>query len=183
MLITATAVGAPAWTWVDQDGHRHYSDRPVPGAERIDLPSSQTYTRTRSQTADAAPTGPTPAESSQVPSAAQAYTAFNILSPTHEQTLWNIGAILPVQVELEPALQDQHRLDAILDGERIEIGARNGQFTVPDVFRGLHRLQAVIVDTAGQEVLRSREITIMVQQTSIANSNNPNAASLNNANR
>jgi hypothetical protein len=92
----------------------------------------------------------------------------------HQQTLWNVGAALPMEVSLTPPLQAPHRLDAILDGQRVEIGARGDTFTVPDVFRGMHTLQAVVVNEAGQEVLRSRVITVMVQQTSILNPNNPN---------
>lgn len=174
MLVSAAAAAAPAWTWLDENGQRHYSDRPVAGAQQIELAESQTFSRRQPAAASSAPTPAGAAE--ETPAAAQPYTAFNIMSPAHEQTLWNIGGSLPMQVELQPPLQAPHRLDAIVDGERIEIGSRSDQLTVPDVFRGMHTLQAVVVDASGQEVLRSRAITIMVQQTSILNPNNPNSA-------
>ena len=99
---------------------------------------------------------------------------FNVVSPGQQETLWNIQGNLNVQVELSPALQSGHRLDAYLDGERIVLGATGSQFTLSNVFRGLHTLQAVIVDQSGEEVLRSLAVTFMVQQTSIQNPNNPN---------
>ena len=42
-LLTAAALAAPAWTWVDEQGRRHYSDRPVEGATQIELSESQTF--------------------------------------------------------------------------------------------------------------------------------------------
>jgi hypothetical protein len=172
--LAATAVlAAPAWTWLDENGQRHFSDRPVPGATRIDLPDSPggvTVGAGAVQRAEA-----TTVEPEQAPAEPVRYTTFNILNPAHQDTLWNIGGNLSVTVQLEPELQPGHRLDAYLDGERIEVGATGSQLTIPNVFRGLHEIQAVVVDmNTGEDVLRSLAITVMVQQTSLLNPNNPN---------
>jgi len=101
------------------------------------------------------------------------YTRFDIVSPINEQTLWNIGGNLPLQVRLEPALQAGHLLDAVLDGQRMGLAALGSEVTIPNVYRGLHTLQAVVVDSVtGNEVLRSLSVTIMVQQTSVRNPSN-----------
>ena len=39
-LLAASTALAQAYRWVDDDGITHYSDRPVPGAERVILPNS-----------------------------------------------------------------------------------------------------------------------------------------------
>jgi hypothetical protein len=173
-LSSAAASAAPAWTWVDADGRRHFSDRPVPGATLIELPDggpSAPATRTTASTTTRIPQPP-----AEAPAPAVGYTRFDVLSPSNEQTLWNIGGTLSMQVAVEPALQPSHVLDVIMDGERVELGARGAQLTIPEVYRGLHTLQAVIVDSvSGSEILRSQPVTIMVQQTSILNPNNPNA--------
>ena len=44
MLIALSASAAELWRWKDADGVVHYSDRPVPGAERIDVRSNQKST-------------------------------------------------------------------------------------------------------------------------------------------
>jgi Domain of unknown function (DUF4124) len=183
LLTAATAVSAPAWTWVDENGRRHFSDRPVPGATQIELRETQSFgNATPPPAAQAGSSSAAPAESS--PEATVPYRVFNITSPVHQQTLWNIGGNLSMTVDLQPALQGPHRLDAILDGQLVEIDSRSPELTVPDVFRGMHTLQAVVVDEAGNEVLRSRAITIMVQQSSILNPNNPNRpGNSNNASR
>jgi hypothetical protein len=168
MLYAAALAAEPAWTWVDEKGQRHFSDRPVAGAQQIELEGAQGFSSTPLRVEARAPSAATatPAAPSDV-----GYTAFNIVSPAHQETLWNIGANLPVQLEIAPALQAGHRLDVFLDGERVIIGSTSPQFTVPNVFRGLHRVQAVIMDASGREVLRSLEITIMVQQTSVQTPN------------
>jgi len=170
VLFVTPLSAAPAWTWVDNDGQVHYSDRPVPGARQIDLPGAQGFPAPQraappvSQSAGTEPRRP-----------ASGYRTFNIVSPATEATLWNIGGNLSVQIALEPGLQTGHFVDLFLDGQRLNLNARSTAFTVPDVFRGLHVLQAIVIDSGGSEVLRSLASTFMVQQTSIQNPNSPQA--------
>ena len=105
---------------------------------------------------------------------ADAYTAFNVLSPSQQETLWNIGGNLNVRLQLAPGLRPGHHLGVFLDGALLDLNVTGLQFVVPNVFRGVHTLQAVVLDGDGEEVLRSLAVTFMVQQTSILNPNNPN---------
>jgi hypothetical protein len=93
--------------------------------------------------------------------------------PSQQETLWNIGANLNVQVVLEPGLQPGHRLDVFIDGQRKNLDTTSTQLAVPDVFRGIHSVQAVVIDVRGAEVLRSLATTFMVQQASVQNPNSP----------
>jgi hypothetical protein len=170
VLFVTPLSAAPAWTWVDNDGQVHYSDRPVPGARQINLPGAQGFSAPQqaapapSQTAAAAPLRP-----------AASYRTFNIVSPAQEATLWNIGGNLAVQIALDPALQTGHLIDLVLDGQRLDLNSRSTEFTLTDVFRGVHVLQAMVIDSSGSELLRSLTTTFMVQQTSIQNPNSPQA--------
>ena len=101
------------------------------------------------------------------------YRAINISSPTEQQTLWNIGTMLNVQIEMDPPLSAAHRVDLILDGQRRNLNTASLQVTLPDVFRGAHTLQAVVVDATGAEVMRSPTRNFFVQQNSIQNPNSP----------
>jgi hypothetical protein len=168
-LLVTTANAAPAWTWVDDNGQVHFSDRPVPGARQIELAGAQGFGApaarpAQTTTASTQPTQATPQAT---------YRAINIASPTEQQTLWNIGAQLNVQVELDPPLMTGHRVDLIFDGQRRNLNAGSTQMTVPDVFRGAHTLQAVVIDAAGAEVARSPTRNFFVQQNSIQNPNSP----------
>jgi len=166
-LLTTAASGQTAYTWVDENGQTHYSDRPFPGADLVELDTAQGY--------EAPQTAPSPAAAAQEPAdPADFYTALNVLQPAHEQTLWNIEGVLDVTLEVAPALQAGHRLGLYLDGMLTDIPAMDRQLQLTEVYRGQHTLQAVIVDAQGTEILRSVPVTFMVQQTSLLNPNNPN---------
>jgi hypothetical protein len=163
-LIGTTASGAPAWTWVDANGQTHFSDRPVEGARQVELSGAQGF----------APTAP--ARTAPSTNAAQSPAALyqvDIVSPAEQETLWNIGTQLNVQVRIQPPLQPGHRYDLAFDGQRLNLNTMNLRTTVPNVFRGSHTLQLVVIDSAGAELLRSASRTFFVQQTS---TQNPNSA-------
>ena len=161
-VLGSAASAAPAWTWVDADGTRHYSDRPEPGAERVELTGAQGFgATTRGPRTRAAGDG------AGVPGAP--YQAIEVVSPAEQETLWNIGTNLPVQVRFEPALQPGHRYDLLYDGQRRNVNTAAARVTLPDVFRGEHTLQVVVIDSAGTEVMRSPARVFFVQQTSVQN--------------
>ena len=170
MLLSTASLAVPVWTWVDENGQQHFSDRPIPGARRVELVGAPTISLLRRAAAPAPPSAP---NGVAAPTQAPPYTTFAVASPAEQQTLWNIEGRLDVLVELTPALRPGHRLDAYLDGRPITLDRAGLQFTVAEVYRGLHTLQAVIVNERGEEVLRSQAVTFMVRQTSILNPNNP----------
>jgi hypothetical protein len=169
-LLVTPVSGAPAWTWVDANGTVHFSDTPVPGARQIELSSAQGF----GAPSRPAPSGAAaPGASSPATTPVSPYRTFTIASPAQQETLWNLGGSLNVQVTLEPRLQPNHRLDIVIDGQRRNLSSTGVQFTVPEVFRGLHTMEAIVVDTRGTEIARSTPTTFMVQQTSIQNPNAP----------
>ena len=162
-LSGTAASAAPAWTWVDAEGTRHYSDRPVPGAEQVELAGAQAFGATRATRA--ARQG----DAAGVPGAA--YQSIEVTSPAEQETLWNIGTNLPVQVRFQPALQPGHRYDLLYDGQRRNLNTSTPRVTLPDVFRGQHSLQVVVIDSDGAEIMRSPARVFFVQQTSTLNPN------------
>ena len=173
-LTTSLAHAAPAWRWVDANGQVHYSDTPVPGATQIELSGAQTFgSSTRQQPAPA--NKPQSQASAQKPANSGRYRTFNIVSPQQQETLWNVGTVVNVQIELDPPLQPNHSIDLLVDGQRRNLNSASTSLTLEDVYRGVHTIQAVIVDQSGAEVIRSLPTTFMVQQSSIQNPNNPNS--------
>lgn len=160
-LVAAAAQAADAWTWVDENGTRHYSDRPVEGATKIQLGPAQGFTPNR----PAAPQAQAPQDSEQP--APERYRVFDVASPEQQETLWNIEGNLSVRLDVQPQLQPGHKIDVYLDGELKNLNATSTQFLVPDVYRGMHTLQAVVYDSNGDELARSLAVTFMVRQTSI----------------
>jgi hypothetical protein len=163
-LSGTAASAAPAWTWVDADGTRHYSDRPVPGAQQVELAGAQGFGTTARAPRTASEGGATGASGA-------AYQSIEVVSPAEQETLWNIGTNLPVQVRFQPGLQPGHRYDLLLDGQRRNVNTAAPRVTLPDVFRGQHSLQVVVIDAAGAEIMRSPARVFFVQQTSTLNPN------------
>ena len=164
--LLATLAGAQSvYTWVDANGQRHYSDRPVDGATPVQISESQTF----SNPPDVPVAGLQTAAEPESP--AFSYSIIDVVGPAEQETLWNIATILPVELAIFPALRQSDRIDLILDGGYIEIGARTLSLTVSEVYRGEHTLQAVIVDGNGDEVGRSATVTFFVRQNSIIRPN------------
>jgi hypothetical protein len=170
-LLMSCALGAQAeevWRWVDENGVVHFSDRPHPGAERVELNRPQTFTP------PPLPARPeTPSRTQSEPDAAPAYTGVRVVSPAAGETLWNIAGELAAQVEVQPSLAPGHSLRVSLDGQRVETPPGATQFTISEVFRGEHRLSVSVVDENGRELASSEPVTFYVQQASLQNPNRP----------
>ena len=165
-LFGTTASSAPAWTWVDANGTVHFSDKPEPGARQVELAGAQGFGLTvPARTARAAA-----ATDQEAP-----YQVIDIVSPADQETLWNIATVLNVQVRVQPALQPGHRYDLVFDGQRRNVNTTSPRVALQDVFRGSHSLQAIVIDAAGTELMRSAPRTFFVQQTSVQNPTRANA--------
>ena len=165
ILLATGTVLAQAYRWVDENGIVQYSDRPAPGAERIELPRD---TRTASQRRVAAvATAPAQSARDQLAEApAFKYESLAIASPEAEQTLWNIEGVLDVTLALRPALQDGHQVRVYFDGKRQTVDSAS--FQIQEVWRGVHNLQAEVVDAKGKLMIRSVTNRFYVQQNTIS---------------
>ena len=157
-LLATTAVFAQAYRWVDEDGVVHYSDRPIEGAEEVVLPKANTTTVRRVER-DKPEAQPPP------PSGPVRYQNLAISSPTPEETLWNIGGQLTVQIQVTPALQQGHRMRLYFDGEGQDISSTTVQ--LEEVWRGEHNLQVEILNETGMPLIRSNPLRFYVQQRTV----------------
>ncbi len=161
--LAAGAVLAQAYKWTDEDGVVHFSDRPQPGAEQIQLPTPRRRPppppRTVSSAA-AATAGTAPEEA-----AVFRYESLTIGSPLAEETLWNIEGVLNVTLNLQPALQTGHRIRVFFDGEPRYVNRTS--FQIDEVYRGVHNLQAEILDESDTMMIRSMPNRFYVQQNAI----------------
>ena len=167
------AVMAQAYKWTDEDGVVHFSDRPQEGAERIDLPEAAPRPRPPPRTvSSAAAATDTPPVQDVAPFS---YESLTIGAPLAEETLWNIEGVLNVTLNVDPALQEGHRIRVFFDGEPRMVNRT--RFQLEEVWRGVHNIQAEIVDEAGTMMIRSMPNRFYVQQNAIrtgpANAPNP----------
>ncbi len=173
LACVATLAFAQAYKWVDENGVVHYSDRPHPGAEEFVLPDSPRRPRIvpAPSTADADDRGSR--EATPESTSDGAYTAIEVIAPAAEETLWNIEGTLEVRLNVQPALKKGHQIRVYIDGEPTIVNSTT--FTIPEVYRGAHNIQAEILDATGRSQIRSATSRFYVQQNSVAGSSRPGA--------
>jgi len=157
VLLLAAGALADAYKWTDEDGVIHFSDRPHPGAEKVELGAAYKP--------GSVPTRATSVTKEVAPDPGPAYTSIEIVNPAAEETLWNIETVLNVDIDLEPPLRSGHQLRVYFDGMPRLKTSRNFQLT--EVYRGVHNLQVEVIDSTGTLMIRSRPSRFYVQQNSV----------------
>lgn len=167
VLITLMLAGlslnlhAAIYKWTDPvTGNVVYSDQPHKGAVQLDLPQAQTY-----------PAPPTPSDENQTAqqTAPQPpYAKFTIVSPTDQDTIRNTAGVVDVTLSLEPKLNTQagDSIHVVLDDKREYGPTQNLHFSLNNVDRGTHTLQAMVKNTRGEVLIESQKVTIFVKQAS-----------------
>ncbi len=170
-LIAVLAAGfaaAQAYRWVDEDGVVHFSDVPVEGAELIQLPDDRNRSRPQSidSLAVAAPTTSSTADPQVAPQPVFRYETLEVVAPAPEETLWNIEGVLNVALRVSPSVRAEDQVRVYFDGEQRTVSGTS--FQIEEVYRGVHNIQAEIVDSTGQLMIRSLPNRFYVQQNTIA---------------
>lgn len=169
LLLAFLAVPALAaqtvWKWVDGEGVTHYSDRPAPGATKVEIASSN-----RADSGRTDPPSVSAPASEQPEPAGPPYRNLEIWQPSQGEAIINTGGQVTVNVRVEPVLRPGHNLYLYMDGRLVEgFPPDTTSFTLEEVPRGMHRLVAVISENRGTRVQESEPVTFMVRQESIAN--------------
>ena len=169
-LLLPNVVFAEIYKAIDSQGNVIYSDRPIPGSRPVDLPPSQTVTSSPPQ----AQNGGQSQEQLQVQvNNPFVYKEISIANLTDQQTFWNTPEI-PVTVNIVPGLQQNDRVQLVLDGTVYGQPSDAPQFTLAQLPRGTHTLQAQVINPAGQVIAQSPTITIFIHQSALGGANNQN---------
>ena len=161
LLAMPWALAGEAYVWTDEDGVVHYSDRPQPGAKRMELQAPNASRSPRLPGAEESAEGEDAAE----PAAPFRYESLEVANPGPEETLWNIEGTLSVTLALTPALRPGHQIRVYFDGNPRLVSSTT--FQIDEVWRGVHNLQAEVLDETGNMMIRSRTNRFYVQQNTI----------------
>jgi hypothetical protein len=155
---------AVVYKWTDADGVIHFSDQPVPGAEKIhtsagSLNGAVAPAPTRSNL-DAAPAG------AQKEAPVLGYTEFAIAAPVANQTFFGDEPI-NAGLTLEPPIKANHTLSWRLNGRELEDqGSNSTQIKLPHLDRGTYAIAATITDPQSGESRSTESVTFFVRQPS-----------------
>jgi hypothetical protein len=150
------------YKWTDASGLVHYSDQPVPGAEKI-ITSSGSLNGMISTASPGTAAGAS-AQKPVVPGIG--YNRFAITSPTPDQAFFGDEAI-GVHLALEPDLKPDQSITWHLNGKELEDqGTSATQFTLPHLDRGTYVIAATITDQKTGSSQTTDSVNFFVRQPS-----------------
>jgi hypothetical protein len=161
VLAAFAGQAAVIYKWTDPSGLVHYSDQPVPGAEKIVTGGS--LNGMTSTTSPGTPAG----TSTQKPAAAGVgYERFAITSPTPDQTYFGDESI-NVHLALVPDLRPDQSITWHLNGKELDDQPPAAtQFTLLHLDRGTYVIAATITDQKTGSSQTTDSVNFFVRQPS-----------------
>jgi hypothetical protein len=149
------------WTWKDANGVTQYSDRPVPGAKKVELTGVTATPAPAARPAAATATGKPDA------AAGVRYQRLEIWQPEQDESFFGADARVNVRLRSEPSLGVGDRLLLYLDGKLVQGAPNSYEYTMANLERGAYSMAAVIVDENGNEKIRSEPRVFHVKLPSV----------------
>lgn len=159
LLALPLAAAAEIYKWRDAQGVWHFGDEAPAGAEKVELPPATVYSAP--PLARTAPPAPEPA------SGETGYNAAAIATPGPEATVRNSTGEVAVDVALDPALRQGHRVRLYLDQVAVGDPVPTTGFTLRNVNRGAHTVSAEVVDADGSVLTRTGQQVFYMHRPSV----------------
>lgn len=159
------AAAAEVWRWVDQDGVVHLSDKPVPGAQRIQIKPPVSAARASSPAAE-----PPVSRSSASRAASRstaAYSHCEVVDPA-EDAAFDAPESVQLSAQVLPVLRPGDRVVATLNGEPVgdwPAGALVHVLQQPA--RGTYVVSIRVVSADGRTQCQSAARSFHVRQPSL----------------
>jgi hypothetical protein len=162
-LVPPAAHALVVYKWTDAQGVVHFSDQPVPGAEKIFTSSAPGHAGILGQTA-----GPTSAPATaQKPPTALSGATVAITSPAPQQTFTGEGSV-PVALSITPAMKPSWTIVWSLNGAQVPNQAPDAvSFTLTDLARGVYTVEAIVTDPGTGETKSAEAVTFNVMRPSV----------------
>jgi len=151
------------YKWTDAQGVVHYSDQPVPGAERVLTSGAPEHAGILGQTAGTS-SAPPP---SKKPATGLSSATVAITSPGPQQTFTG-GESVPVALSITPDLKPGYTVVWSLNGAQVQNQAQDAtQFTLTDLARGVYTIEATVTDPGTGESKTADAVTFNVMRPSL----------------
>lgn len=142
---------------VDKDGNVVFSDQPSEGAKKIEVQDAQTI--------KLPPAGKFKYQPPATPPAPR-YTGVAVVQPADDQPVRQNDGNITVQVSVTPALKSGDVVSLLMDGKEVASGPATS-FTLKNVDRGSHTLQARVQGSDGKVWSSSTSVTFHLLRHSI----------------
>lgn len=156
---------------IDEDGNVVFTDKPIPGSKAIKVKTETNVVET-----------PKPSFRPQITQEKKPegkdnfkYDVLAIDMPKNDEAVRANAGNINVVVAITPNLQTRHSVQLKLDGQNKGQQQSVPYFTMTEVARGTHQLQAVIVDKeTGEEIQSSEAISFHTLRASRLNNKRRN---------
>lgn len=99
------------------------------------------------------------------------YSSFQLAEPEANQTVRSDTGEVKIAIFLEPALEEGHEIQLVVDGRPLEGKFTSTQLLLSDLGRGSHTLQAKIVDGEGETVASTQVLNFHVRKAPLDEGN------------
>jgi hypothetical protein len=162
-LVPFAAQAVVVYKWTDAQGVVHFSDQPVPGAEKVLSSSAPEHAGILGQTAPASAAPQTKPKTDRTLSAAK----IAIASPAPDQTFTG-GESVPVSLSLDGDLKPSWTVVWSLNGAQVPGQAPTAtSFTLTDLPRGVYTIEATVTDAGTGESKSADAVTFNVMRPSV----------------
>jgi hypothetical protein len=168
--VALTAGATDIWRWKDADGVVHYSDSPVPGAERINVGPAP---RLGPPSNDVVGTATQSNRSGNQDSSPVRYTRCTVAQPKNNQTLFAVDSVVASLV-IEPPLRPGHGIQVFLNGAMDPKWPTTAtSFTLTGLNRGAYTIAVRVVDDNGRTLCNGPVSNFYVRQPSVLSPQSP----------
>lgn len=156
-IVCALPAGAEVYKVIDKDGRVTYTDDPPQNApyEAVELKPINTQPPVEVQA------NPRPQAQPNRSDDAPLY-ALNIAAPADGTAVPPGQRDLQIEVQLEPALRGDHRIQFMLNGAPVGEPTTRYQTIIHEIFRGEHSVSAAVLDANGRVIATSPGVTVFV---------------------
>lgn len=153
LLALPLTVSAEVFRTVDEHGNVTFSDQPSKNAERVKLPPVPTYS--------APPAPPITAGAPEQSDPDDIYKSMRITSPENDAAVRENSGNLTVSLALQPGLSNAqgHRIQVYLNGSPVGEPGATTNFSLTNLDRGTHTLNAAVLDGKGRTLIESDIVT------------------------
>jgi len=164
LLAAFAAQAAVVYKWTDADGVVHFSDQPVPGAEKINTDGSPGHSGTSFGVKGASTEEPA---KQGVTGSPEDYTEFTITSPAHEESFFG-DATVNAHLSLSPVLEANHVVTWYLNGAPVEnSGPDPASIALSGLARGTYVISASVLDQASGKSRSAEAVNFYVKEPSV----------------
>lgn len=157
ILVPAYATSAKIYVWRDESGVLVFSDSPMPGAEEVDIDSSNQNISSSMDTSIL----------DIKPQKLDDKFEVNIVRPTNNSTIRDNTGSVHVSGRIKPVFKQGLSIQLFMDGVPYKAPQTHSMFALRDVERGEHQIKLVLLNAKGKVIASSKPVTFYMHRTSV----------------